>query len=176
MKYDSQHKDWKCNVEEVRRGKVGGGVSEEASNMKEIYAVADEEEMRKCGMIFHLTDAKRMLASVDKIVKAENKVEFGPKEEDNFIQNTATGEKIMLKKENGVYTMKVLVKVGGRNLNCTIVVDSGASECVMPKEWFPELPVMSPKKGIKFAGANGKDLGNYGRKLVEFMQGFQRQA
>ena len=135
-------------------------------------------ETKKCGMVFHMTDARRMLASVDKIVEAGNKVEFGAKKEDKFVMNVNTGKKIFLEKEKGVYTMKVLVESGGRKVKGTIVVDSGASECVMPRSWFPELETMEAKKGVRFAGANGNDLGNFGRKLIEFspIAGFQGLA
>ena len=92
--------------------------------------------------------------------------------------NMHTGKKIILEKDKGVYTMKVWVKSGNRKVKDSIVVDSGASECVMPKAWFPEIESMKAKKGVRFAGANGSDLGNFGRKIIEFepIAGFQRRA
>ena len=40
--------------------------------------VVNKAEEAKCAMLFHLTDAKRMLASVDKITASGNNVHFGP--------------------------------------------------------------------------------------------------
>ena len=133
-------------------------------------------EVRKCGMVFHLTDAKRMLASVDKIVEAGHKVTFAKKASECFIEHLATGQKIYMQKENGVFVIKVWVQAGEKKKRATIVVDSGASECVMPKDWLVELPKMKATPGIRFTCAKGNDLGNYGRKLVEFKPIFTRPA
>ena len=142
--------------------------------------LADEEvnaaEVKKCGMMFHLTDAKRMLASVDKIVAAGHRVKFAKKASECFIENVATGDKIFMQRENGVYVIKVWVQTGEKRKRATIVVDSGASECVMPKDWLEELPKLKPTAGIRFTCAKGKDLGNYGRKLIEFLPVFTRPA
>ena len=123
---------------------------------------------RKCGMVFHMTDARRMLASVDKIVAAGHKVTFAKEAKDCFIEHVETGDKIYMQRENGVFVVKVNVDAGEKTKKATIVVDSGASECVMPKKWLEELPKMQAAAGIKFTCAKGNDLGNYGRKLVEF--------
>ena len=83
-------------------------------------------------------------------------------------EHAETGDKIYMQRENGVYVVKVNVDTGESKKKATIVVDSGASECVMPKKWLEELPKMKAAAGIKFTCAKGNDLGNYGRKLVEF--------
>ena len=58
-----------------------------------------------------------------------------------------------------------------------IIVDSGASECVMPKDMLPHLEKRAAKAGVRFAAANGAELGNYGRKMVTFLpKGFSSQA
>ena len=69
-----------------------------------------------------------------------------------------------------VYVMDVLYKVGKKFVKGKIVVDSGAAECVMPYGMLPHLEVLPKKKGIMFTAANGKEMGNYGQKLVEFVQ------
>ena len=138
--------------------------------------VAENEEVRTCGMVFHLTDARRMLASVDKIVEAGHRVHFAKKESECFIEHVETGAKIYMKKENGVYVIKVWVRSGDTRKRATIVIDSGASECVMPKDWLAEVPRMKPTAGIRFTCAKGNDLGNYGRKLIEFRPIFTRPA
>ena len=131
---------------------------------------------RKCGMVFHMMDARRMLASVDKIVAAGHKVTFAKEAKDCFIEHVESGDKIYMQRENGVFVVKVNVDAGEKTKKATIVVDSGASECVMPRKWLEELPKMQAAAGIKFTCAKGNDLGNYGRKLVEFKQIFTRPA
>ena len=135
-----------------------------------------KQQPRHCGMVFHMTDAKRMLASVDKIVAAGHKVNFAKDPEECYIEHVGTGEKIFMQRENGVFVMKVWVQAGDVRKRATIVVDSGASECVMPKGWLLELPTMKAAAGIRFTCAKGKDLGNYGKKLVEFRPFFTRPA
>jgi len=109
-----------------------------------------------------------MLASVDKITAAGNEVKFGPCPEDNFVRNLITGKTIPLKKKQGVYVMEVLFVFGDKHIVGEIIVDSGAAECVMPKEFLPGLETLSAKAGVRFAAANGGEMGNYGRKLVTF--------
>ena len=156
---------------------AGGGLSMPRGR-RQINAVekAPQQKPRKCGMIFHMTDAKRMLASVDKIVEAGHKVHFGKEAKESFIEHNATGEKIFMQRENGVFVVRANIDVGDKKKKATIVIDSGASECVMPKQWLEELPKMKAAAGIRFTCAKGNDMGNYGRKLVEFMPIFTRPA
>ena len=51
----------------------------------------------------------------------------------------------------------------------------------MPKEWFTEVELVEKKEGLKFMGADGTDLGYFGRRLMEFIpldefKGFTRRA
>ena len=138
-------------------------------------------EGRKCGMIFHLTKAQRMLASAERIASAGNQVSVGPEEKDCFIMNLKTRRKIKLTKKGGVYVMRVMVKVGEKWKEANVIVDSGAEECVMPRDWLPEAEWMPKKDGVRFMGADGTDLGNFGRRLIEFVPiedfaGFTRRA
>ena len=62
----------------------------------------------------------------------------------------------------------------------TIVIDSGAAECVMPQHMLPKNPTLERKAGVRFAAANGGEMGNYGRTMAEFVPredpGFTRRA
>ena len=119
-----------------------------------------------------------MLASVSIMSAAGNKVAFGPRDEDYFVENIASGQKIQLQKRNGVYVMDVLFLAGEKKIPGQIVVDSGAAECVMPKDFLPEVAMLEKKSGVRFAAANGGEIGNYGRKLLDFVpnEGFSRRA
>ena len=147
----------------------------EEPGIKEVYAVEASEQ--ECGMLFHMTDSKRMLASVDKITAAGNEVHFGPAPTENYVMNIKTKHRIPLKKRNGVFIMEVYFIVGDQRVSGEIIVGSGALECVMPKDMLPHLEKMSAKAGVRFAAANGAELGNYGRKLITFLlKSFSSQA
>ena len=50
-----------------------------------------------------------------------------------------------------------------------IIIDSGAAECVMPRSMLPNLETLAAKAGVRFAAANGAEIGNYGRKMIKFL-------
>ena len=52
------------------------------------------EEDRTMRLNFQVTDVKKPLMSVKRIVEKGNHVSFGPGEKDNFIVNRATGDKL----------------------------------------------------------------------------------
>ena len=135
-----------------------------------LVATVGAVEEQVMGMMFHMTESKKMLASVGKMVEAGNEVHFGPNPGDNYVRHTSSGRKMLMKKENGVYVLEVLYKVGKKFVKGKIVVDSGAAECVMPYGMLQDLEVLPKKKGVRFTAANGKEMGNYGRKLVEFIK------
>ena len=54
---------------------------------------------------FQVSDVKKPLAAVWRIAEKGNKVQFGPNEEDNFIVNVATGNKVMMKRRGGSYVI-----------------------------------------------------------------------
>ena len=58
------------------------------------------------GMTFQASDVQKPLAAVWRIAEKGNIVRFGPREEDNFIENVATGKKIQMIKKGGSYVIK----------------------------------------------------------------------
>ena len=83
--------------------------------------------------------------------------------------NIKTKWKMFLKKERGVYVLDVVFNVAGGKRKGQIVIDSGAAECVMPQDFLKELKVRPAAEGVKLVAANGEEIGNYGRKGVNFM-------
>ena len=65
---------------------------------------ADDSEK---AMGFHVTDVRKPLAAVSRIVDKGNRVVFGPKPEDNYIMNIKTGRKMYMKRERGVFVLDV---------------------------------------------------------------------
>ena len=51
-----------------------------------------------------------------------------------------------------------------------ITIDSGAADCVMPKEVLKSsFPLLPAKEGVKFCAANGTPIQNYGSRNVLFI-------
>jgi len=50
-----------------------------------------------------------------------------------------------------------------------IAIDSGAADNVMPRGVMTNVELLEKEKGVGFAGANGSELGNYGRRVIEFV-------
>eukprot|EP00973_Karenia_brevis_P049022 6799087-Karenia_brevis.AAC.1 len=79
---------------------------------------------------FQVADVAKPLLSVKRIVVRGNHVVFGPGEEDNFIVNRKTGDRLRLKLNGrGSYMMRINF-VGGEAIEVT--VDSGAEKSVCP--------------------------------------------
>ena len=54
---------------------------------------------------FQVSDVRKPLAAVHRITEKGNKVQFGPREEDNFIMNLASGAKVMMARKGGSYVI-----------------------------------------------------------------------
>ena len=82
---------------------------EEGLGIMERKVALRTEDDRLIGLPFQVCDVKKPLVSVKRICERGNIIQFGPKEEDNFIKNIKTGEKIWLIEDNGQYMMEVKV-------------------------------------------------------------------
>ena len=125
--------------------------------------VEDENE-RRMRLRFQVADVKKPLVAVRRFCEKENMVSFGPKEEDNFIQNKISGDKMMLRPNGrGSYLMDVCF-VGGAKT--TITVDSGAEESVCPYEWGKQFGMTDADKWMSFKNAGGGMMEHYGQRDV----------
>ena len=101
-----------------------------------------------------------------------NIVQFGPKDEDNFIAHKDPGNKIGLKKTGtGSYVMEVDMAGQGRTW---ITVDSGAEDSVCPKDWgqqFAIKPIPEQDK-IPFVSASGNKMVHHGQRTVRVTSPF----
>ena len=83
--------------------------------MAEVCAVEQKGE-KVMSLAFQVAAVKKPLIAVKRITEKGNHVMFGPQEEDNYILNKDTGDKLMLKpKGRGSYVMEVSF-LGGRRL------------------------------------------------------------
>ena len=66
-----------------------------------------DRERKVMGMEFQVSDVKKPLVAVWRIADKGNIVQFGPREEDNFIMNVESQEKVMMKRKKGSYVLDV---------------------------------------------------------------------
>ena len=145
------------------------------TELKDILMAEKVKEQPQCAMTFHVTDSTEILASVSKMAEAGNIVKFGPQEA--TVTCTKTARVAKLRKENGIYLMKVLFHTVEGDVEGPIVIDPGAAEHVMPKDILNGETMMERNAYVNFVAANGKLMGNYGRKALKFTpEGFQRQV
>jgi hypothetical protein len=131
-----------------------------------LIAAATRAETAVCQMTFHLTDANKVLASVIKMTAAGNEVVFNQTR--SFIKSPA-GKKAYLRKRNGVYVLDVVFFNGDEAIRGEVIIDSGAADHVMPRSMLESVVTREKEAGIKFVAANGAEIGNYGRKDVQFV-------
>ena len=67
------------------------------------FKVGPESSVMSLG--FQVSDVRKPLAAVHRIAEKGNRVQFGPSDEDNFIQSIATGTKIYMIKKGGSYVI-----------------------------------------------------------------------
>ena len=131
-----------------------------------LIAAATKAETAVCQMTFHLTDANKILASVTKMTAAGNEVMFNNVR--SYIKSRA-GRKAFLRKRNGGYVLDVIFFNGDEAIRGEVIVDSGAADNVMPRGMLGSVATWEKEAGIKFVAADGAEIGNYGRKDVQFV-------
>ena len=88
------------------------------------------KEAKMMSLGFQVASVKKPFIAVKRIVEKGNVVQFGKKDDDNFISNVETGDKMMLKPNGkGSFVMQVKFSNGEQT---EITVDSGAEENVCP--------------------------------------------
>ena len=130
--------------------------------------VCNQEETGVASIVFHVTSAKKMLASVAKMEDAGNEVRF--KKGGGYIKNDRTGVVMPLRRERNLYMLDVWFVTEGKNrVAGSIVVDSGASEHVMPACMLEDVKMQCRSPGVRFRAANGQELDYHGRKELKFI-------
>ena len=139
---------------------------EQVANLTEkLIANADRVNSAVCQMTFHMTDVNKILASVTKMTEVGNQVSFNNRK--SFIESP-NGRRANLRKRGGVYVLDVVFFDGEQAVRGEVIVDSGAADHVMPKGMLTGIATKEKEFGTKFVAADGGELGNYGRKEVQF--------
>ena len=82
---------------------ASGGIMNHYGEKTATFRTGTEGNIMSLG--FQVSDVKKPLAAVWRTAEKGNKVQFGPAEEDNFIVNVATGNKVMMKRRGGSYVI-----------------------------------------------------------------------
>ena len=130
-----------------------------------LIAAADKVQTGVCQMTFHVTDATKMLASVNKMTEVGNEVNFNRRK--SYIESPS-GKRAYLRKRGGVYVLDVVFFDGEKAVKGEVIVDSGAADNVMPRGVLTGITTREKEPGSRFVAADGGELGNYGRKDVQF--------
>ena len=118
----------------------------------------------KVGFRFQVADVKKPLVSVKRITEKGNHVQFGPGEEDNFILNKESGNKVPLRRNGkGSYMLDVCFVDGEKT---SITVDSGAEENVCPWGWGKQFKVSETHTPMHFRNASGGVIEHFGQRDV----------
>ena len=93
----------------------------------------DEDKMwtRLSSMTFNVANVSKPLAAASKVVQAGNKVALSPGDEDSYIENVHTGERMKLRVQKGVYVFDIMHEDGEDGV---VTLDSGAGVSVWPKD------------------------------------------
>ena len=157
-------REWK----EVKK-KMKGAKKRQGKRIEDvdICNVEEGEKKGKTSTIkvdFQVAAVKKPLISVKRICEKGNRVCFGPEEKDNFVVNTKTNKKVLLRPNGkGSYLLDAKFK-GGENIS--VVVDSGAEENVCPMWWGKQFGMSEPKAWLNFSGANGAKITHYGKRAI----------
>ena len=117
-------------------------------------------------MTFHITDANKILASVTKMTEAGNEVNFNRRR--SYTESPGK-QRAYLRKRGGVYVLDVVFFDGEHAVQGEVIIDSGAADHVMPKGMLTGIVTREKEAGTRFVAADGGELGNYGRKDVQFV-------
>ena len=128
---------------EEREGNREGLLSKMTVELGPRFIGAVEKERPVVGMTFQVAAVRKALASVWRICRAGNIVQFGEEPGECFIKHKGTGRKILLEKKRGSYVLAVefVRRRGGESEGWEsmgeecVTIDSGAEESVCPLEW-----------------------------------------
>ena len=136
-------------------------VSEDAP--KEVSTFASEQWTGPTSIRFNVANVQRPLAAASKVVEKGNRVVMEPG--GGFIENIASGERIQLRIDRGVYVFDVKLGDGSPGV---VALDSGAGVNVWPKTWSNEAKMEEKIRGLSMVAANGTEIENLGQKVIRF--------
>ena len=126
-------------------------------------AVEHVDRARESAIEFNVAEVRKPLASAVRMVLAGNRVVLDS--DDSCTENRKTGERMKLKVKDGTYVFDVQYKDGEVD---EFTLDSGAGVNVWPQGRREDIPMMPKRSGLRMCAANGTEIQNLGRKIVQF--------
>ena len=82
-----------------------------------------------------------------------------------YIESIATGDRIALRLERGVYVFDVVLPNGER---AVVALDSGAGVCVWPEAWKVDAVLEKRDESLSMIAANGTEISSVGENVIHF--------
>jgi len=140
----------------VRRGK-------EVPKPQEINGIGDEQFTGPVAIRFNISNVQRPLAAASKVAGQGNRIVL--EGSGGYIESIATGDRIALRLERGVYVFDVVLPNGER---AVVALDSGAGVCVWPEAWKVDAVLEKRDESLSMIAANGTEISNVGQKVIHF--------
>ena len=102
----------------------------EVPKPQEINGIGDEQFTGPVAIRFSISNVQRPLAAASKVAGQGNRIVL--EGSGGYIESIATGDRIALRLERGVYVFDVVLPNGER---AVVALDSGAGVCVWPEAW-----------------------------------------
>ena len=130
---------------------------------QEVNNISERELTGPVELRFNISSVQRPLAAASKVAASGNRITL--EGEGGFIEQVATGERIALRIERGVYVFDAILPTGE---TATIALDSGAGVCVWPETWQVAGALEARDESLQMIAANGTQISCIGQKDILF--------
>ena len=130
---------------------------------QEVNGISEDQLTGPVALRFNISSVQRPLAAASKVASSGNRITL--EGEGGFIESVATGERIALRIERGVYVFDTILPTGEK---ATIALDSGAGVCVWPETWQVAGALEAKDESLSMIAANGTLISNIGQKVILF--------
>jgi len=130
---------------------------------QEVNNISEKELTGPVALRFNISSVQRPLAAASKVAASGNRITL--EGEGGFIEQVATGERIALRIERGVYVFDTILPTGE---TATIALDSGAGVCVWPEAWQVAGALEARDESLQMIAANGTQISCIGQKNILF--------
>ena len=135
----------------------------EVPKPKEINGIGDEQFTGPVAIRFNISNVQRPLAAASKVAGQGNRIVL--EGNGGYIESIATGDRIALRLERGVYVFDVVLPNGER---AVVALDSGAGVCVWPEAWKADAVLEKRDESLSMIAANGTEISNVGQNVIHF--------
>ena len=129
----------------------------------EVNGISEDRLTGPVAMRFNISSVQRPLAAASRVASSGNRIAL--EGEGGYIESIATGDRIALRLERGVYVFDVVLPSGEQ---ATIALDSGAGVCVWPESWQVDAVLEAKDENLSMIAANGTQISNIGQAVILF--------